>query len=169
MIYLQYSLNSFDSLESQCFHRFVSGNREILWKKTRCFSKWFVPRNNKAIRRPNVNTAFATSVVEFTILPAHGLQRDGVSLIDVISPRSSQWEHTLLGEYTFLVSIDILWTPENEKSCGNRRVFPQLFRALSNIHECLYLAMKLRTRGFYEQIVNEALPSLLLLAENEGE
>ena len=33
----------------------------------------------------------------------------------------------------------------------------------------LYLAIGLRARVFYEQIVNEVQPSWLLLEENEGE
>ena len=32
-----------------------------------------------------------------------------------------------------------------------------------------YLTIRLRARVFYEQIVNEAQPSWLLLVENEGE
>ena len=52
---------------------------------------------SKAIRRPNVNTAVATSfiipdnsalflydTIDFTMLPAQGLQRDSGSLLDVM-------------------------------------------------------------------------------------
>ena len=40
---------------------------------------------------------------------------------------------------------------ENEKCCGNtsrRRVFPQLFRVLPNLHECFYNSMETRRKCF---------------------
>ena len=40
---------------------------------------------------------------------------------------------------------------ENEKCCGNtsrRRVFPQLFRVLPNLHECFYNSMETRKKCF---------------------
>ena len=40
---------------------------------------------------------------------------------------------------------------ENEKCCGNtshRRVFPQLFRVLSNFHECFYSSVETRSTCF---------------------
>ena len=40
---------------------------------------------------------------------------------------------------------------ENEKCCGNtscRRVFPQLFRVLPNLHECFYNSIETRRKCF---------------------
>ena len=40
---------------------------------------------------------------------------------------------------------------ENEKCCGNtsrRRVFPQLFRVLPNVHECFYNSIETRRTFF---------------------
>ena len=40
---------------------------------------------------------------------------------------------------------------ENEKCCGNtsrRRVFPQLFRVLPNLHECFYNSIETRRKRF---------------------
>ena len=40
---------------------------------------------------------------------------------------------------------------ENEKCCGNtirRRVFPQLFRVLPNLHECFYNLIETRRKCF---------------------
>ena len=40
---------------------------------------------------------------------------------------------------------------ENKKCCGNtsrRRVFPQLFRVLPNLHECLYNSVETRSTCF---------------------
>ena len=40
---------------------------------------------------------------------------------------------------------------ENEKSCGNmnrRRVFPNLFRFLTNVHECYHGFMETRKESF---------------------
>ena len=40
---------------------------------------------------------------------------------------------------------------ENEKCCGNtsrRRVFPQLFRVLPNLHECYYNSIETRRKCF---------------------
>ena len=40
---------------------------------------------------------------------------------------------------------------ENEKCCGNtsrRRVFPQLFRVLPNLHECFYNSIATRRKCF---------------------
>ena len=40
---------------------------------------------------------------------------------------------------------------ENEKCCGNtsrRRVFPQLFRVLPNLHECFYNSIETRGKSF---------------------
>ena len=40
---------------------------------------------------------------------------------------------------------------ENEKRCGNtscRRVFPQLFRVLPNLHECFYNSIETRRKCF---------------------
>ena len=48
---------------------------------------------------------------------------------------------------------------ENEKCCGNtsrRRVFPQLFRVLSNFHECLYNSIETPSTGFLFLLENNA-------------
>ena len=48
---------------------------------------------------------------------------------------------------------------ENEKCCGNtsrRRVFPQLFRVLSNFHECFYNSIGTRRTCFLFLLENTA-------------
>ena len=48
---------------------------------------------------------------------------------------------------------------ENEKCCGNTssgRVFPQLFRVLPNVHECLYNSIETRSACFLFLLENTA-------------
>ena len=48
---------------------------------------------------------------------------------------------------------------ENEKCCGNtsrRRVFPQLFRVLPNLHECFYNSIETRRKFFLFLLENSA-------------
>ena len=47
--------------------------------------------------------------------------------------------------------IVIVGVSENEKCCGNtssRRVFPQLFRVLPNLHECFYNSIETQRKCF---------------------
>ena len=48
---------------------------------------------------------------------------------------------------------------ENEKCCGNtsrRRVFPQLFRVLPNLHECFYNSIETRRKCFLFLLENSS-------------
>ena len=47
--------------------------------------------------------------------------------------------------------------------------FCKVFYCVQNVIHLHYLTIRLRARVFYEQIVNKAQPSWLLLVENEGE
>lgn len=83
-----------------------------------------------------MNTAVATSTlfcdnsalflydtIQFTMLPAQGIQRDSVSLLDVMLPGSNQWGHALLGKVNFSCFCRYIGTGgevwENKKCCWN--------------------------------------------------